>query len=225
MKKKMSCCNNRTSFLAAGALIAVLTSPSLSSSLRLLDVQDLNTTNQSRKLSLAHKQAVIRQTSPATCGPAALATLLTFYFDDPITEEEVTKLAGTDKKTMASLRELRDVSRARGYTADGFRWGLPRLLHEVETTGVPVLVHFKEPTQHFVLVVGEADEFILVSDPSRGEVSIHQTDFLRRWDNFALVVKTTRPVNSTLVERRKRSAEARIQALKRASSLMSTTRF
>jgi predicted double-glycine peptidase len=225
MKKKMSCWNKRTSLLAAGAVMIVLTIASLSSSLLLLGAQDLNATDQSKKLSLAHNQTVIRQTSQATCGPAALATLLTFYLNDPVTEEEMIKLTGTDNKTMSKLIDLRNACRARGYKADGFRMQLLQLLREVEKSGVPVLVHFKEPTQHFLLVVGSAADFILVSDPSRGEVSIHQTDFLRRWDNFALVVRTTRPVNSALVERRRRSAETRIQTLRRASSLMSTTRF
>lgn len=211
--------------LIAGSMIFTVIVLGSVVSLASFKSQDAKVSDTREARKPAPRKAIIRQSSPATCGPAALATLLTFYFNDPVTEEEMTKLARTDKKTMASLRELRDASRAKGYAADGFRWGLPRLLREVETTGVPVLVHFKEPTQHFVLVVGKADDFILVSDPSRGEVSIHQTDFLRRWDNFALVVKTARPVNSTLVERRKRSAEARIQALRRASSLRSTTRF
>lgn len=171
------------------------------------------------------RRAIIRQTSPATCGPAALATLLTFYFDDPVTEEEMAKLVGADKKSLSSMRELRDASRAKGYKAEGFRATLAALTHQVETSGLPVLVHFKEPTQHYVLVVGRVGDFILVTDPARGEVSMHQTDFLRRWDGFVLIVRAARPVSSDLIERRRRSAETRIQTLKRASSLMSATRF
>jgi uncharacterized protein len=215
----------RLRFSGSGIIPVMLLITSAPFSSTVLDAQDAKALRTVEAAKPAQRKTIIRQTSQATCGPASLATLLTFYFNDPVTEEEMVKLTGTDNKTMAKLLDLRNASRARGYKADGFRMQLPQLLREVEKSGVPVLVHFKEPTQHFLLVVGSAGDFILVSDPSRGEVSIHQTDFLRRWDNFALVVKTTRPVNSALVEKRKRSAETRIQTLRQASSLMSRTRF
>lgn len=191
----------------------------------LLYAQDANVVDTDETAKSVRRKSVIRQTSPATCGPAAIATLLTFYFDDPATEEEVMKLAGTDRKSISNLRQLRNACRARGYQAEGFRLSLQQLLQKVEKTGTPVLVHLKEPTQHYVLVVGSAEDFILISDPSRGEVSIHRLDFLRRWDNFALVVRPTGYVNRELLEQRKRSAEIRIQTLRRANSLMSTMRF
>jgi hypothetical protein len=191
-----------------------------------LCVPSMRTSDADAAPKVHRHKAIIRQTGPATCGPAALATLLTFYFDDPVTEQEISKLTGTDKKTMSSLRELRDASRALGYKAEGVRGTLPAILRQVETSGVPVIVHFKEPTQHYVLVVGHADDFILVSDPARGEVSLHRTDFLRRWDNFALIVNSaSRKANGDLIERRRRSAETRLQTLRRANSMMAATRF
>ena len=168
---------------------------------------------------------VVRQTSRATCGPAALATLFTFYLNDPVTEEEAVRLAGADRKTMTNLRQLGEACRAKGYGAEGRRWNLARLVREADAGGVPVLVHLKRPTEHFVLVVGRAGEFFLVADPERGDVSIHQTDFVRRWDGNVLVVRSARPVNAALIESKKRAAEARLRTLGAAGSLMSAARF
>ena len=169
--------------------------------------------------------AVIRQTSDLTCGPAAVATLLKFYFSENTTEDEIAKIAGTYEKGTSSLLDLRNACRIKGYEAIGYRMTLPQLLREIEKSGVPVVVHFKEPSLHFALVVGQVGNFILVSDPSRGNVSMDVADFLHRWDNHALVVKASHPVDRTIAEKRKRSAETRLQTLNRANLLMSSTRF
>ena len=194
----------------------------------------------------AHGKAVIRQTNQATCGPAALATLLTFYFDDPVTEAELVAQIGKDVKSMTSIGELVHACRVRGYKADGYCLGekvkakdntyvcrltdggrreLPLLLKMIERRGVPLLVHFKEPTEHFVLAVGGLDDFVLIADPAQGEVAIHRTDFLRRWDGIARVVSSARPVVGGLAERRRRAAETRLETLRRAGSRVSAPRF
>lgn len=213
-----------TCLAAVGIAFAfLLHTPAASSASPVPQDSQVTSTKESVRPNL--NKTVIRQTSPATCGPAAIATLLTFYLGDPVTEEEMMKLAGTDKKTISNLRQLGTACRAKGYEAEGRHWNLPRLLREVETGAIPVLVHFQKPTEHFVLVIGKVDDFFLVSDPERGEVSVHQADFLRRWDGNVLVVKSTRPVNTTLIETRRRSAETRLHTLDHANSLMSTTRF
>lgn len=206
-------------------LVALVIVPATVSSATLIG-QDGEAPRASRTSKAARRKTVIRQTSPATCGPAVLATLLTVWFDDPVTEEEMMKLAGTDKHTVSSLKQLATACVAKkNYKAEGRRWNLPRLLREIDTSGVPVITHLKVPTEHYVLVVGRAGGYLLVSDPDRGEVTIHRTDFLRRWDGFVLVVRSSRPVDNTLAALRKRSAERRLRTLTRANSLTSTTRF
>jgi predicted double-glycine peptidase len=172
-----------------------------------------------------HRVRVIRQTSSATCGQAALATLFTFYFHDPVTEAEMTKWVRPRAQDVSTMRELRDACRARGYDAAGVKGTLSELVRQIESSGVPVLVHFKEPTQHYLLVLGRVGDRLLVADPAKGETTMHETDFLRRWDNVALVIKSPRPADGSLIEHRKRSAETRLQTLHRAGSLMSATRY
>lgn len=168
---------------------------------------------------------LIRQTTDVTCGPAAVASLLKFYFGVETTEEEMARLSGTYENKTSSLLGLRNACRAKGFEAVGYRMSLPQLLREVETGGVPVVIHFKEPSLHFALVVGRVGDFIVVSDPSQGNISMDAGDFARRWSGAVLVVRSERPVNRALIERRLRSAERRLETLRRAGSLLSSTRF
>ncbi|MDQ3802340.1 MAG: C39 family peptidase [Acidobacteriota bacterium] len=168
--------------------------------------------------------ALIRQKNDATCGPAAVATLLTFYFDVPTTEEEVVKLSGLGRDGV-SLNGLAKACRAKGFEARGYLMTLQQLLDEVSGSGAPVIVDFVEPSYHFALVVGAAGDFILVSDPARGNVSIHREDFMRRWGRTTLVVKSQRPPARDLIEKRKRAAAMRLGTLNEASSPTSFSHF
>jgi predicted double-glycine peptidase len=181
----------------------------------LLGAEALRLFHQGERLGAERKRDVIIQTSEYTCGPAAVAALLKFYFGDNTNEQEIAQLAGTYENHTTTLLDLRNACRAKGYEASGYRMTLPQLLREIETSGVPVLVHFKEPSLHYALVLGQVGDVILVSDPSWGHVSIDVTDFLRRWSKNALVVKSSRPAHRELIERRKQSAETRLATLSR----------
>lgn len=170
-------------------------------------------------------EGIIRQTTDLTCGPAAVASLLKFYFGVETTEDEMAKLSGTYENKTSSLLGLRNACRAKGFEAVGYRMSLPQMLAEVESGGVPVVIHFKEPSLHFALVIGRVGDFIIVSDPSQGNISMDVGDFMRRWSGAVLVVRSRRPANRALVERRKRSAETRLESLRRAGSLLSSSRF
>jgi predicted double-glycine peptidase len=173
----------------------------------------------------AADEGLIRQTTEVTCGPAAVASLLKFYFGVETSEDEIAKLSGTYENGTSSLFGLRNACRAKGFEAAGRSLKLSEMLHEVESGGVPVVVHFKEPSLHFALVIGRVGDFIIVSDPSQGNISMDVGDFKRRWSGAVLVVKSSRPANRALVERRKRSAETRLETLRRAGSLPPPARF
>jgi hypothetical protein len=102
---------------------------------------------------------------------------------------------------------------------------LEQMLRQVEAGGVPVVVHFKEPTLHFALVIGRVGDFIIVSDPSQGNISMDVGDFERRWSGTVLVVRSPKAANRALVERRKRSTAIRTETLRRASVLLPPMRF
>jgi len=193
----------------------------------LLSAETINFFFQANRLKHRADKLVIRQTTDVSCGPAALASLLKFYFGEhSVTEHEIATLAGTYSKGTTSLLDLRNICRVKGYEARGLgKMTLPQLIHEVEHSGTPVIVHFENPYRHFSLVLGQVRDYILVSDPSRGNVSMKVDEFLGKWDNVALVVKNTPPHNQSLIEKHKRSTEIRLQTLDRASALISMPRF
>lgn len=139
-------------------------------------------------------ERVVGQTDPATCGPAALATLFTFYLERPVGEETFTRTAarhmaarGQDWREGLSLSALRAASRAHGVPADAYEM-TPGQLREHLTRGVPALVNLTRPVPHFAVVVAMPDGAVLLADPSRGQRTESTTRFLDSWNGVVLTV-------------------------------------
>lgn len=161
----------------------------------------------------------IRQTSEITCGPAALATLLNFYFGESTYEDELARLSSTYEQGTTTLLGLCEACTTKGYKATGYRMSLSQLLNKLKASQVPVLVHFSKPGLHYVLAVAEIDGFLLISDPSLGDVTITKSDFARRWSGVALVVSSPeKQPDRSRAQGRERSAGIRLAALRASST-------
>jgi len=82
-------------------------------------------------------QNVVTQTLDYSCGPASLATLLSYYFQDKVTEEEIIKflLLTTDLKKVKqkkgfSLLDLKNFAKYKGYQVVGYKMDLEYLSHK-----------------------------------------------------------------------------------------------
>ena len=75
-------------------------------------------------------KTVFKQQFDFSCGSAALASLLTFHYEDPVTEQDVfvdMYLNGDQKKIQQQGFSLLDIKRyleRRGYRSDGFKINL-----------------------------------------------------------------------------------------------------
>src|SRR5690554_8092516 len=84
----------------------------------------------------------MRQQYDFSCGSAALASLLSFHYDRPVTEQEVfanmLALADQDKVRQQgfSMLDMKRYLEAEGYQADGFRMPLAGIRDQVR---VPVI--------------------------------------------------------------------------------------
>jgi len=142
-------------------------------------------------LKEARFRATVRQQYDFSCGSAAVATLLTYQYDHPVSEADVfaSMYASGDQDTIRregfSLLDLRRYLHSLGFTADGFQLPLDRLLEQ----GLPAIVLINERGyRHFVVVRGMQRGRVLVADPARGARAIARAEFERMWDSKVLFV-------------------------------------
>ena len=140
-----------------------------------------------RSMKDLRDQGLVRQRFDYSCGAAALATILRYGFDDPVSEREILadlfRLLPADQEALRrrkgfSLLDLQQVAQARGYKAQGFRLA-PRYLAKL---GGPVIV-FIEPRgyKHFAVLRGVRGDRVFLADPSRGNIRMPAYTFLENW--------------------------------------------
>lgn len=136
-------------------------------------------------------RSTVRQQYDYSCGSAALSTLLTHHYGEPITEEQVfgEMFARGDQAKIRregfSLLDIKLFLEARGFNADGFEAPLDQL----ESAGIPALVLLKENGySHFVVVKGVRSGRVLIGDPAGGTRVMTRSQFDAIWTNRILFV-------------------------------------
>lgn len=130
-------------------------------------------------------EGVVRQSDWFTCGPAAVATLLRYYFGLDVTEGDalaealaITAELGLDVGNgISALALVRTLERF-GVPALGYRVTVEALADYFRRGGLPVIVHLTAPEPHYAVAVGMAGEFMLLADPSWGRR-------VERWADFS----------------------------------------
>jgi predicted double-glycine peptidase len=133
----------------------------------------------------------VRQKYDFSCGSAAVATLLTYQYGYPVSEQaafEQMYAHGDRAKINREGFSLLDIKRyleANGFEADGFRVPLDRLAEE----HLPAIVLIEDRGyHHFVVVKGLLAGRVLVGDPALGTRSIPRDRFVRQWRNGLVFV-------------------------------------
>jgi predicted double-glycine peptidase len=136
-------------------------------------------------------QATLRQQYDFSCGSAALATLLTHHYNIPTTEQVAFQemfSTGDQQKIRRegfSLLDMQRFLKNRGFTANGFRLPLDKLIE----AKLPAIVLISDDGyHHFVVVKGARDGRILLGDPSRGTRLMARERFESIWANRILFV-------------------------------------
>lgn len=146
-----------------------------------------------RSLQEIRTEGVIIQRWDNSCAAAALATVLTYGFDDPLAERDVAKgmLGRTDPVKVKvrggfSFLDMKRFVESRGYEGTGY--GNMRIedLLRYQSPILPVEVH---GYPHFVVFKGVKGDHVLLADPSFGNRSLSVKRFLQAWQNgLAFVV-------------------------------------
>ena len=137
---------------------------------------------------------VVKQQLDYTCGAAALATLLTYYFGEETSEREIVQIlvSGLTKDEQRlkaqrgfSLLDLKHVAQAKGYRAAGFKLTIDQL----KQLAAPVIV-FVQPLgyKHFAVLRGIDRGRVFLADPARGNLRMSIGRFLSEWDGIIFVL-------------------------------------
>ncbi len=137
---------------------------------------------------------VVMQQYDYSCGAAAMATLIRYYWGDPATEEGVlvgilstlTPEEVEDRETNGlSLTDLRDIAVAAGYQATMGR----RTLQQMTELKVPVIVRLIDGEyKHFVVFRGVLNDRVFLADPAQGNVRMPIQEFVWRWPDGVILV-------------------------------------
>lgn len=138
---------------------------------------------------------VVSQTLDYSCGAAAIATLLRFHYDDPVTEPEIVRemaLHGDPEKIRRegfSLLDLKTYAERRGYETQGFRIE-PDVLDRLAIPSI-TLVHTRGYS-HFVVLKGARKGVVYLADPALGQRNLPIDQFVKEWEKVVFFIAAKR---------------------------------
>jgi uncharacterized protein len=139
-----------------------------------------------RSLLEIRQEGVIMQKWETSCAAAALATVLTFTHNDPVTEKLVAQrmLRSTDPLKVKvrggfSLLDMKRFVETRGFKGTGFKGLTFDELLELQSPIVPIDMH---GNPHFVVVRGLTQEGrVHLADPAFGNHTVSVSEFSTMW--------------------------------------------
>jgi uncharacterized protein len=141
-------------------------------------------------------KSTIRQEEDYSCGSAAIATLLTFHYQQPTSYREVMEamyIKGDQAKIRRegfSLLDMKLYLESRGYRADGFKVSLDKL---IETKTPAIALVRDNGFNHFVVIKGIQGDKMLIGDPALGTRTVLRKEFEPKWLNGLVFVIHNRP--------------------------------
>jgi uncharacterized protein len=145
-----------------------------------------------RSLLEIRQADVVVQQWDASCGAAALATLLTYHHGDAVPERAVAQamLGKTDPLRVKvrrgfSLLDLKRYAQARGFQADGYT-GVS--LDELVKLGPAIVPVVLDRYPHFVVFRALSGDRVLIADPAYGNRTVEVEVFEKAWQKIAFVV-------------------------------------
>ncbi len=163
-----------------------------------LDVQfgNLNLRKEVKSLKDLRYTTMVRQTRDYSCGAAALATILTHYFGEETTEEQVlgTILEHADEEAVERIRkegvtllDLKLYADSRGYEGAGYKIEV----QDLQLLDRPAIALVDYGYHHFVVLKGIAEGRVHMADPAKGNLVKSLKEFQDMWNGVILVFKNS----------------------------------
>lgn len=174
-------------------LITIFSFPSLAGEIKVVSASSGNDHTVNIQSYREKKfDRIIPQSKDFSCGSAALATMLNYYYDWPTSELEVLEAmyARGDRERIRkegfSLLDMKQYLKSLGMESDGYELPLDKL----KTVGIPAIVLLDmDGYLHFVVVQGVRDHEVLVGDPALGRKIIPRDKFESMWNGIMFVIR------------------------------------
>lgn len=162
-------------------------------------LQPLNAQTITPYRSLRYQQT-IGQTDIYTCGAAAVATLFTHFYNQPVGELEVLEIAEkimeesgkNPEESGLNAFSLKQALITQGIDADVKEVTLEQLRQYFNRGGLPIIIHVTIPQPHYLLAVGLVEDWLIVSDPTLGR-GMFPLENLNTQKGFSGIVIMARP--------------------------------
>ncbi len=139
-------------------------------------------------------EATVPQHFDYTCGASSVATVLTFHWNRPTTENDAIEALG-QRYTLAEIAKRRDtglsfddlifIVERLGYAGQGAKLAIDDL---ARLKG-PVIVQLSNPKfQHFVVLRRVGDDVFYVADPIVGNYAMSADQFRHEFTGYALAI-------------------------------------
>lgn len=139
----------------------------------------------------ARYDRVVPQRYDLSCGAAALATILNYYFGHPVNESDIIHHilehgnVEEIRQKGFSLLDLKSYAIAHGYMADGYKVEL----NQLQKVKIPVIILFRSGNySHFVVLKGIHNGNAYIADPAFGNRSMPLDSFEENWNQVIFVV-------------------------------------
>jgi predicted double-glycine peptidase len=135
------------------------------------------------------QQNIVMQQYDYSCGAAALATVIRYYWGDPVTEkqfmETILKMLADNEalkdriENGLTMTDLRRAAVKEGYLASIGK----RDFVDLMDIKVPVIVRIVQGEfEHFVVFRGVNGDRVYLADPIRGNIRMTATKFIQQWN-------------------------------------------
>ncbi len=142
-------------------------------------------TKQVKSLKEMRQRQMVPQTRDFSCGAAALATIMQYYYGRPVSELDAIlgmfKHGNQEdiKKRGFSLLDMKRYVNSLKYKADGFK--IPKV-DVLKNLRIPVITLVETNNyKHFVVIRRTDDRFIYLADPSWGNRKVSYQEFDKMW--------------------------------------------
>lgn len=156
-------------------LLTIIAAPLLADAI--LKTPTIYGTIKTKSFKEIRDKDVIKQQLDYSCGPASVATILSYYYAHPTTEQEV--ILKLNQWSAASFADITRVLPEYGYKGIGIALNAEKL----RKIKMPAIVYLHHNNQdHFSVLKGVNDDNVYLADPSWGNVRFRWSKFLSMWE-------------------------------------------